>query len=724
MKDQPKLIKVSALAFAISSCGVFSIANADEAIERDPILNVTDVIVVHGERASVTESSTTHWSIDEDEIKALGVQSLDQILRNVPGLYVRTGGQGAPRVDIRGFKTRHVTLLINGVPANGAEDGQFDPSVIPTSQIASVEVSVGPTSVLYGPGGAGGVINIITKQGDNSPFLSGKIEATTDNTYNGDISAAGSGENWQGLVSVSHQQTDGFPLSDDYPDNDNQPGDIRNNSDKSIDNIYAQGSYWLSEDTQITANMSLRSGEWGKPSRDGTSSGSIKFERVDDYQSQTFQLGMAHRFNDMFTLRGFGYHNQSDVVENQYIDEGYNQLKKSQDGRSTVQGGNLQFIAEIADSSTLTTALIAENQSWSSTSKSYSGDKSIQSSPQASGGGGGNGGGGNGGGDNGGGGNGGGDNGGGGNGGGDNGGGGNGGGGNGGGGNGGGNGGGSEAFDDSAWLYTLASEYQYQGSNNFGVTLGAAYHEQERKSVSENDYSGQLSGYWQVFEQTKFNAGIAKKVRFPSMRNLYAQSSGNDDLVAETSQHLELGLVQGIAANTELNLAGYYTDTDNYISKDTAGVYQNMGRYQFKGVDLSLNNQSIDELSVTLAYSFLDTEDKDATDGMDSLEYRPRHQVRLQADYELPFALRININLERIMGQVYYAQEKVGDKKLWVEQSLQDYTLLDLNLTQAIMDDKLELYLRATNLLDENYYQSEAIPQAGRQFFIGINWQI
>ena len=43
---------------------------------------------------------------------------------------------------------------------------------------------------------------------------------------------------------------------------------------------------------------------------------------------------------------------------------------------------------------------------------------------------------------------------------------------------------------------------------------------------------------------------------------------------------------------------------------------------------------------------------------------------------------------------------------------------------QPLIADKLEVYLRATNLLDENYYQSEALPQAGRQFFVGVNWQI
>ncbi|MCL1095403.1 TonB-dependent receptor plug domain-containing protein [Shewanella kaireitica] len=685
MRNSNNSLKLSAIALALS---ISYQVQADE-MERDPILNVTEVIVVHGEKAAVTESATTHWSLNEEEIKATGAQSLDQLLKNVPGLYVRVGGQGTPRVDVRGFKARHVIYLINGVPANGAEDGQFDPSLIPASQVGSVEVSVGPTSVLYGPGGAGGVINIITKQGEDAPRLSGRLEAAQDNTFNGDISAAGSGDNWQGLINYSRQQTDGWPMSSDYNDTEYQQGDVRNNADKTLDNVYAQGSYLLSDNTQLMANMSFKQGEWGKPSRDGTGSGSAKFERVDDYQAKTFQLGLAHKFNDMFTVRGFGYYNQSDVLETQYKDDSYQAIKAQQDGRSTVEGGNLQFISNFDQAGIVTTAMIAEKQSWQSQALA-----SSKSSKSGSGNGGGSGSG-NGGGN-----------------------------GNSGSGNGGGNGSGSsDNFDDSAWLYTAALEYQYQ-ADSYGVTLGGALHDQDRVSESENDYSGQLSLYWQALEHTRINMGVARKVRFPSMRNLYAQSSGNADLQAEVSQHFELGLLQEIGYSTELNIAGFYTDAEDYIAKDLAGTYQNMGDYAFKGVDLQLQNNSIDDLSMTFMYSFLDTEDKSAAETFQTLEYRPRHQLRFQAQYQLPFAMRIHLNIERIMDQIYYAQHKVAGEKILVEQSLDDYTLVDLNLVQPLLEDKLELYLRATNLLDENYYQSESLPQAGRQVFIGINWQI
>ncbi|AYV11642.1 TonB-dependent receptor plug domain-containing protein [Shewanella algae] len=699
-------VKLSALALAL---GCAMQANA-ASIERDPLVNnAMDVIVVHGERANATEVATTSWSISEDEIKALGAQSLDEVLKNVPGVYVRYGGEGTPRVDIRGFKTRHVTLLVNGVPANSADDGQFDPSVIPTSQISRVEVSVGPTSVLYGPGGAGGVINIITKRGDSAPAVSGNLELSKDDTFKGDISAAGSGDNWQGLISAGYQHTDGFPMSSDYQVTEYQDKYQRNNADKELTNLYAQGSYWLSDNTQLIANMALRSGEWGKPPRDGSGSGRVKFERVDDYDSQTFQLGLAHKFNDTFTFRGFGYHNQSDTYETVYGDNSYAELTQAQDGRSKVQGANLQLITDFDTAGILTTSVIAEKQSWEAVAESLGSSKSGSSKVAAakgSGGGTGSGGGnGSGGGTGSGGGNG-------------------SGGGTGSGGGNGSGGGSGESFDDSAWVYTAAAEYQFQSEGDWGFTLGGAYHDMDKTEGNENDYSALASGFWQAADDTRLSLSVARKVRFPSMRNLYSLSSGNQELETEISKHVELGLEQGLGMNTELQLYLYHTDADDYIAKDASGMYQNMGNYRFQGLDTVLSNNSIENLDLSLSYSYLHAEDRDSSTGFDGLDYRPKHQLRFQLGYKLPTETRIHLNVERIMDQNYYEQEKIGGQKVWQEKSLDDYTLVDINLVQPLLKDKLELYLRATNLLDENYYQSDSLPQAGRQVFVGINWQI
>ncbi len=99
------------------------------------------------------------------EIQERGARTLDEALTLVPGLFVRTGGEGSPRIDIRGFRTRHVQLLLDGIPINSTFDGQFDPSTIGVENIAAIKVTTGGGSVLYGEGGNGGVINIITKKG-------------------------------------------------------------------------------------------------------------------------------------------------------------------------------------------------------------------------------------------------------------------------------------------------------------------------------------------------------------------------------------------------------------------------------------------------------------------------------------------------------------------------------------------------------------------------------
>ena len=75
----------------------------------------------------LVEAVATTRRIGRAEIEARNARTLDEALRLIPGIYVRTGGDGTPRVDVRGFRSRHVLLLINGVQVNSTADGQFDP---------------------------------------------------------------------------------------------------------------------------------------------------------------------------------------------------------------------------------------------------------------------------------------------------------------------------------------------------------------------------------------------------------------------------------------------------------------------------------------------------------------------------------------------------------------------------------------------------------------------
>ncbi len=125
-------------------------------------------IVVSADRP-VSEAAATVRTIGPDEITSLGARTLDEALALVPGLNVRTGGDGVPRVDLRGLRTRQVTLLLNGIPLNATDDGQFDPGLISVEEIAEIKITGGTGSVLYGQGGLSGIINVLTRDGRGAP---------------------------------------------------------------------------------------------------------------------------------------------------------------------------------------------------------------------------------------------------------------------------------------------------------------------------------------------------------------------------------------------------------------------------------------------------------------------------------------------------------------------------------------------------------------------------
>ncbi|MFD1769979.1 TonB-dependent receptor [Sphingobacterium suaedae] len=159
--------------------------------------------------------------ITRREIELMGSRRLDEVMKEQTGVAIVndiSGGSRAVGVQIQGFSSNYVMVLIDGQPMLGRNNGNFDLSRISVTNIERIEIIKGASSCLYGSDALGGAINIITRQGVITPqvqasLLYGSLHVV-DATIEGETPLA----NQRGSVVLSgnYYQTDGFNTDKQY----------------------------------------------------------------------------------------------------------------------------------------------------------------------------------------------------------------------------------------------------------------------------------------------------------------------------------------------------------------------------------------------------------------------------------------------------------------------------------------------------------------------------
>lgn len=141
----------------------------DNETELDP---VTVTASVAPEKASRTGRNV--FIIPGERFSRLPVQSLDELLRYLPGIEVQMRGPAGSQSDIvlRGGTFQQVLVIIDGVRVNDANTGHFTSYIpIAPAEIDRIEVLKGASSAIYGSDAVGGVIHIITKAFAAKPLV-------------------------------------------------------------------------------------------------------------------------------------------------------------------------------------------------------------------------------------------------------------------------------------------------------------------------------------------------------------------------------------------------------------------------------------------------------------------------------------------------------------------------------------------------------------------------
>jgi outer membrane receptor protein involved in Fe transport len=161
--------------------------------------NVVQEIIVTAEKREGTVQSTpiSMTALSGAQLQAQGVTDLQDIIKTVPAISMRTSGPGQTELEMRGLASSGGSVPTVGYyldetpmspPANSLNGKVvIDPDLYDLNR---VEVLRGPQGTLYGSGSMGGTVKLITNQPDPSHFY-GSYDATVSGTDGGGVNGGG-----------------------------------------------------------------------------------------------------------------------------------------------------------------------------------------------------------------------------------------------------------------------------------------------------------------------------------------------------------------------------------------------------------------------------------------------------------------------------------------------------------------------------------------------------
>jgi len=658
------------------------LASQPSAAQTTPTFSVSIT-----EASELVEEVGTTRRIGRAEIEARNARTLDAALRLLPGIYVRTGGDGTPRIDVRGFRSRHVLLLVNGVPSNSAADGQFDPARMSTDAIREIKVSYGSSSVLYGDNALAGVIEITTI--DSTPEAGANVSAGAPDQWGAGGRYARTHGNWSVTATATTYDTDAFRLPGSFAATAQEDGGRRQNSDRDRSDVRGAVGYSVSPRLSFSSEGSFGAGSYGVPSSVINDPADIfaqtpRFERVEEYRFGSGQVSMVAAPSRRVNLRAWAFRNLQTEDRSRYDDNTYSSMDdplvqgtfESRE-RTVITGGSALARLDLERLGWLRLAVNQRRESFESSGV-------MRDVPSAGGSGGGGGGGG----------------------------------------RAGGSGSQPPAFNVRAFsidqhvdVSSAGAEWQVRPAQRLGAVVGTAVNVQHRPGAADRAEPTWLAGLsYDATSALELHASATRKIRVPSIDQLYNTSSGNPDLRAEHAYGVDAGADYRFGMASSVALSVFSTSARDFIERESGQPFENHDRYRFRGAEVTAQTTRVPRLGLRAGYSFLDADD--LIDGTQPLQTRPRHRGSLEWVWTPIAGSAVRGAVHRTGSQLYDSRGAIP-----VQRQAAGYTLVDAGFTQTLAR-RFDIVFDVTNLFDELYDQSYGLPREGRAAVVTLRARV
>ncbi len=169
----------------------------------------------------IDQIGTTISVVEGDQIRKQQLEQVGNVLEQVPGVVVSQSGSPGTVTDvtIRGASTSQTLILLDGVEVNTGATGGFDLANLTTNDVNRVEVLRGSGGALYGSQAIGGVVQLITNEGEGAPKASILSEGGNRATQRQVATINGAASNLGYSGAISYYSTQGFQKINDNSDN-------------------------------------------------------------------------------------------------------------------------------------------------------------------------------------------------------------------------------------------------------------------------------------------------------------------------------------------------------------------------------------------------------------------------------------------------------------------------------------------------------------------------
>ncbi|MGC8872791.1 MAG: TonB-dependent receptor plug domain-containing protein [Caldimicrobium sp.] len=656
-------------------------------------------IVVIGEKTPAVREVTKTTVVTAEELKDKNVRTVAEALIYVAGLRVSTGRKNEPNVSIHGLEQTRILVLIDGVPYYETKFGRLDLNAIPIDNIAKIEIEKGVSSILYGPNSLGGVINIITKKPTEKQHLEILLERRDYETYRTSVSLGKKINKISYWINYSYYDSKGWYLSNNFrPELGTvkyqkgrkseiknkilEDGDVRDNSAVRSNNLWLKLGFEPSKDSEYYLNFHYLTMYKESPLPIGkylTSSVFLdrpafsQFARMPRYDNWGIDFSGKQKISENITLKGkVFYHFHLDDYKS-YYDETFKDLLSISRYKDWMYGFIFTPEIKLGESDILRFGFQYRKDVHRERDDIYL------------------------------------------------------------------------PFEDySSSIGSLGVENEFTFLNNkISLVAGLQYdwfkvntakdlnldkrtgnfisYKNLEKPGLEDSLNPMLGLSYFLSENTKLYASLARKVRFPTLSELYTSRGGNPNLKPEKSWNYVAGISHTFNKAFRGEISFFYHDIKDWITRDIPtfeGRFENKGKISIAGFELSSQYTPFKNFFLEVNYTYSYAKDKSPGRITDKVKNIPKHKVDITMNYVVPRlgikATLVGLYMGKVWGQLptssapYLPAVEVGD-----------YFIVNVKLSKEFKKH-LELYLGAENLFDRNYQQELDFPGPGRNLYAGM----